>query len=60
MVSSFNLSQSLNYTPYLFYKKRFDSEINFFSIDPEREMYLQFTHELSRRICECDILQFEG
>ncbi len=25
LVSSFNLSQSFNYTPYLFYKKRFKS-----------------------------------
>jgi hypothetical protein len=31
-VSSFNLSQSFNYTPYLFYKKWFKSEINFFCI----------------------------
>ena len=30
MVSSFNLSQSFNYAPYLFYKKRFKSEINCF------------------------------
>ncbi len=28
LVSSFNLSQSLNYTPYLFHKKQFISEIN--------------------------------
>ncbi len=27
LVSSFNISQSVNYTPYLFYKKRFKSEI---------------------------------
>jgi hypothetical protein len=26
--SSFNLSQSFNYTSYIFYKKRFKSEIN--------------------------------
>ncbi len=32
LVSSFNLSQSFNYTPYLFYKKRFKSEINSFCI----------------------------
>ncbi len=29
---SFNLSQSFNYTPYLFYKKQFKSEINSFCI----------------------------
>ncbi len=27
LVSSFNLSQSFNYTPFLFYKKLFKSEI---------------------------------
>ncbi len=32
LVSSFNLSQSFNYTPYLFYKKQFKSEINSFCI----------------------------
>jgi hypothetical protein len=33
LVSSFNLSQSFNYTPYLFfYKIRFKSEINYFCI----------------------------
>jgi hypothetical protein len=32
LVSSFNLSQSFTYTPYLFYKKRFKSEINSFYI----------------------------
>jgi hypothetical protein len=32
LVSGFNLSQSFNYTPYLFYKKRFKSEINSFCI----------------------------
>ncbi len=32
LVSSFNLSQSFNYTPYLFYKKLFKSEINSFCI----------------------------
>ncbi len=32
LVSSFNLSQSFNYTSYLFYKKRFKSEINSFYI----------------------------
>jgi len=32
LVSSFNLSQSFNYTPHLFYKKRFKSEINSFCI----------------------------
>ena len=32
LVSSFNLWQSFNYTPYLFYKKRFKSEINSFCI----------------------------
>jgi hypothetical protein len=31
-VSSFNLSQSFNYTPFLFYKRRFKSEINSFCI----------------------------
>ncbi len=30
--NSFNLLQSFNYTPYLFYKKRFKSEINSFYI----------------------------
>ncbi len=30
LVSSFNLSQSFNYTPYLFYKNQFKSEINSF------------------------------
>jgi hypothetical protein len=32
LVTSFNLSQSFNYTAYLFYKKRFKSEINCFCI----------------------------
>ncbi len=32
LVSSFNLSQSFNYTPYLFYKNQFKSEINSFCI----------------------------
>ncbi len=32
LVSSFNLSESFNYTLYLFYKKRFKSEINSFCI----------------------------
>jgi hypothetical protein len=32
LVSSFNLSKSFNYTPYLFYKKWFKSEINSFCI----------------------------
>ncbi len=32
LVSSFNLSQSFNYTPYLFCKKQFKSEINCFCI----------------------------
>jgi hypothetical protein len=32
LVSSFNFLQSFNYTPYLFYKKRFKSEINSFCI----------------------------
>ncbi len=32
LVSSFNLSQSFNYIPYLFYKKRLKSEINSFCI----------------------------
>jgi hypothetical protein len=32
LVSSFNLSQSFNYTLYLFHKKRFKSEINSFCI----------------------------
>ncbi len=32
LVSSLNISQSFNYTPYLFYKKRFNSEINSFCI----------------------------
>ncbi len=32
MVTSFNLTQSFNYTPYLIYKKRFKSEINSFCI----------------------------
>jgi hypothetical protein len=32
LVSSFNLSQSFNYTPYLFSKKWFKSEINSFCI----------------------------
>ena len=32
LVSSFNLSQSFNYTPYLIYKKRFKSEINSFCL----------------------------
>ncbi len=31
-VSSFNLSQSFNYTPYLFYKKWFKSQISSFCI----------------------------
>ncbi len=30
--SSFNLSQSFNYAPYLFCKKRFKAEINCFCI----------------------------
>jgi hypothetical protein len=32
LVGSFNLSQSFNYMPYLFYKKWFKSEINSFCI----------------------------
>jgi hypothetical protein len=32
LVSSFNLWQSFNYTPYLLYKKRFKSEIDSFCI----------------------------
>jgi hypothetical protein len=32
LVSSCNLSQSFNHTPYLFYKKRFKSVINSFCI----------------------------
>ncbi len=32
LVNSFNLSQSFNYTHYLYYKKRFKSEINCFCI----------------------------
>ncbi len=32
LVSSFNLFQSFDYTPYFFYKKRFKSEINSFCI----------------------------
>jgi hypothetical protein len=32
LFSSLNLSQSFNYTPYLFYKKRFKSEISSFCI----------------------------
>ncbi len=32
LVSSFNLSQSFDYTSYLFYKKQFKSEINSFYI----------------------------
>ncbi len=32
LVSSFNLSQSFNYTPDLFYKKRFKSDIHSFCI----------------------------
>ena len=32
VVSSFNLSQSYNYAPYLFCKKRFKSEIDCFCI----------------------------
>ncbi len=32
LVSSFNLSQSFNYTSFLFYKKPFKSEINYFCI----------------------------
>jgi hypothetical protein len=32
LVSSFNLSQSFNYAPYLFFKKWFKSEINCFCI----------------------------
>jgi hypothetical protein len=37
LVSSFNLSQSFNYAPYLFCEKRFKSEINCFCIraDPD-------------------------
>ncbi len=32
LISSFDLSQSFNYTPYLIYKKRFKSEINSFCL----------------------------
>jgi hypothetical protein len=32
LVTSFNLLQSFNYTPYPFYKKMFKSEINSFCI----------------------------
>jgi hypothetical protein len=34
-------SQSFNYTPYLFYKKRFKSEINSFCIWTQSQDYLQ-------------------
>ncbi len=36
LVSSFNLSQTFNYTPYFFYKKLFKSEINSFCIWTQR------------------------
>ncbi len=39
LVSSFNLSQSFNYTSYLFYKKRFKSEINSFCIWTQISQY---------------------
>jgi hypothetical protein len=53
LVSSFNLAQSFNYALYLFRKKRFKSEINFFCIQTlnvstlqERELHLDvFTHQ---------------
>jgi hypothetical protein len=32
LVSCFNLLHSFNYTPYLFYKKRFKSELNSFCL----------------------------
>ena len=38
LVSSFNLSQSFNCTPYLFYKKLFKSEINSFCIWTQRKV----------------------
>ncbi len=40
-LSSFNLLQSFNYTPYLFYKKRFKSEINSFCIWTQTVMKLK-------------------
>ncbi len=41
LVSSFNLSQSFKYTPHLFYKKRFKTEINsFLYMDPGKSDHL--------------------
>jgi hypothetical protein len=34
----FNVSRSFNYTPYLFYKKRFKSEINSFWVHIQKEL----------------------
>jgi hypothetical protein len=40
LVSSFNLSQSFNYAPYLFCKKRLKSEINCFCIRTQSALFI--------------------
>ncbi len=55
LVSNFNLSQSLNYTPYLFYIKQFKSEINSYckwtmAISVWSALYLPFHSLQTERI----------
>ncbi len=54
LVSSFNLSQSFNYAPYLFCKKRFNSEINCFCIRTQEE-YME-----NRQIYSLQIYSLSG
>ncbi len=50
LVSTFNLSQSFNYTPYLFYNKCFKSEINSFWIWAQSEFVMWYIEE--QRTCD--------
>ncbi len=52
LVSSFNLSQSFNYTPYLFYKKRLKSEINSFCIWAQERSRDTRTRQRRRHRCK--------
>jgi hypothetical protein len=55
LVSSFNLSQSFNYAPYVFCKKRFKSEINCFCIRtldvPHARLYTSYTALILLKTC---------
>ncbi len=54
LFSSFNLSQSFNYTPYLFDKTTFKSEINSFSI------WTQEDKPLFWEILKSELVSFSG